>query len=161
MEAECLTNLQNKKWWKQIVKSNRIKKSYRTYCFPFTQISDKNLQLPWKTGDFQHLSRAYSSCFMHATVACMKLSFLQNILIFCTILLKFSNILPFFYLFFFFLPFFWKIICMVLLSRIGPVITFHSIRKAPQMQIFVFLHPRWHQEQSGLSDSRTFQPQGG
>ena len=28
------------------------------------------------------------------------------------------------------------------------------------MQIFVFLQPMWRQEQSGLSDSGTLQPQG-
>ena len=34
--------LQNKKWWKQAVKSARINKNYRTYYFHFTQITDKN-----------------------------------------------------------------------------------------------------------------------
>ena len=29
------------------------------------------------------------------------------------------------------------------------------------MQIFVFLQSMWRKEQSGLSDSRTFQPHGG
>ena len=37
---------------------------------------------------------------------------------------------------------------------------FCSIRQALWMQIFVFFWPMWCQEQSGLSDSRTFQPQG-
>ena len=29
------------------------------------------------------------------------------------------------------------------------------------MQIFIFLQSMWRKEQSGLSDSRTFQPDGG
>ena len=41
----------------------------------------------------------------------------QRIFKFCTFLPKFSNILSFFTLF---MPFFWKIACMPLLSRIGP-----------------------------------------
>ena len=40
--------LQNKKWQKQAVKSARIKKSYRTYYFHFTQITDKNSQFSFK-----------------------------------------------------------------------------------------------------------------
>ena len=36
-----------------------------------------------------------------------------------------------------------------------------NIYQAPRMQIFVFLQPMWRQERSGLSDSKTFQPQGG
>ena len=47
--------LQNKKWLKQAVISARIKKSYRTYYFHFTQITDKNLHFPSKIGDFQNL----------------------------------------------------------------------------------------------------------
>ena len=44
-------------------------------------------------------SKAYSSCFMHAIVAPMRLPFFQNIFKFRTFLPKFSNILPFFVLF--------------------------------------------------------------
>ena len=56
MEAEFLTknlsylNLnisRTKKWYKQDVKSTRIKKSYRTYRL-FTQITDKNSQFAFK-----------------------------------------------------------------------------------------------------------------
>ena len=56
--------------------------------------------------------RAYSSCFMRAT----RLPFFKNFK-FYTFLPKFSNILPFFALF---LPSFWKIARVHLLSRIGP-----------------------------------------
>ena len=45
----------------------------------------------------------------------------QNIFKFCTFLLKFPNVLPFLNIF---LPFFWKITCMPLLSRTGPVVKF-------------------------------------
>ena len=54
MEAESLTKklvilefkyLQNKKWYKQPVKSTRIRKN----CFHFTQITDKNLQFYFKS----------------------------------------------------------------------------------------------------------------
>ena len=41
------------------------------------------------------------------------------------------------------------------------LLRFRSIREAPWMQIFLFLQPIWHQERTGLSDSRTFQPQWG
>ena len=44
--------LQNKKWQKQAVKSARIKKSYRTYYFHFTQITDKNSQFSFKNQRF-------------------------------------------------------------------------------------------------------------
>ena len=57
--------------------------------------------------------RAYSSCFMHAIVACMRLPFFQNIFNCFTFLPNFSNILPFF----------WKIAHIPILSRIGPVCT--------------------------------------
>ena len=56
--------------------------------------------------------RACSSCFMRAT----RLPFFKNFK-FYTFLPKFSNILPFFALF---LPSFWKIARVPLLSRIGP-----------------------------------------
>ena len=39
--------LQNKKWQKQAIKNARIKKSYRTYYFHFTQ-TDKNWQFFFK-----------------------------------------------------------------------------------------------------------------
>ena len=37
---------------------------------------------------------------------------------------------------------------------------FHSICEASWMQIFVFSQSMRHQERSGLSASKTFQPQG-
>ena len=57
MEAECLTknlsylNLnisKTKKKCKQAIKSTRTRKSYWTHYFHFTQITDKNLQFPFK-----------------------------------------------------------------------------------------------------------------
>ena len=44
--------LQTKKWQKQAVKSARVKKSYRTYYFHFTQITDKNSQFSFKNQRF-------------------------------------------------------------------------------------------------------------
>ena len=44
--------LQNKKWQKQAVKSARIKTSYRTYYFHFTQLTDKNWQFSFKNWQF-------------------------------------------------------------------------------------------------------------
>ena len=41
-------DLQNKKWQKQAAKSARIKKSYRTYYFHLTQITDKHPQFSFK-----------------------------------------------------------------------------------------------------------------
>ena len=38
---------------------------------------------------------------------------------------------------------------------------FRSFREALWIQIFVFLQPMQRQERSGLSASKTFQPQGG
>ena len=38
--------LQNKKWYKQAVKSTRIRKSYTTYYFHFTQITEKCFAMP-------------------------------------------------------------------------------------------------------------------
>ena len=38
--------LQNKKWYKQAVKSTRIRKSYTTYYFHFTQITEKFFAMP-------------------------------------------------------------------------------------------------------------------
>ena len=44
--------LQNKKWQKQAAKSARVMKSYRTYYFHFTEITDKNLQFSFKNWRF-------------------------------------------------------------------------------------------------------------
>ena len=61
MEAECLTknlsylNLnisKTKKKCKQAIKSTRTRKSYWTHYFHFTQITDKNLQFPFKNWRF-------------------------------------------------------------------------------------------------------------
>ena len=65
---------------------------------------------------YRNICRAYSSCFMHAIVACMRLPFfklLSNFVHFCP---NFQIFCPFHS----FLPFFWKITLMSLLSRIGP-----------------------------------------
>ena len=58
-------------------------------------------------------SRAYSSCFMHAIVARLRLAFFK-------VFLNFVHFCPNFQIFCPFLPFFWKIARMPLLSRIGP-----------------------------------------
>ena len=47
------------------------------------------------------------------------------------------------------------------ISRTKHLPCFHFICEAPWTQIFVFLQLMWCQEQSSLSDSRAFQPQGG
>ena len=69
MEAECLTknlsylNLnisKTKKKCKQAIKSTRTRKSYWTHYFHFTQITDKNLQFPFKNWRFYHLSHFHS-----------------------------------------------------------------------------------------------------
>ena len=57
--------------------------------------------------------RAYSSCFMHAIKARMKLPFLQNIFKFFTFLSKFSNISPLF----------WSFFTLFLKSRIYPLLS--------------------------------------
>ena len=66
----------------------------------------------WILPQYLYPTKAYSSCFMHAIVACMRLPFFK----------MFSNFLHFrpnYQIFCPFLPFFWKIACMPLLSRIG------------------------------------------
>ena len=63
--------LQNKKKCKQAVKSTRTRKSYWTYYFHFTQITDKNLQFPFKNWQFYHLSHLRSiheALWMHIFV---------------------------------------------------------------------------------------------
>ena len=58
--------------------------------------------------------RAYSSCFMHAIVARMRLPFFKIFSYFVTFCSNCQIIDPF-------LPFFWKISRMPLVSRIGPI----------------------------------------
>ena len=43
--------------YRRAVKSTRTRKGYRTYCFHFTQITDKNLQFPFKNWQFSRLTR--------------------------------------------------------------------------------------------------------
>ena len=57
--------------------------------------------------------RAYSSCFMHAIVAQMKLPFFKIFSIFVHFCPNFQIYGPL-------LPFFWKITCMLFFSKIGP-----------------------------------------
>ena len=57
----------------------------------------------------------------------------------------------------------WLYLLIFFSSKIGDfrhLPLFHSFREAPWMKIFVFLQPMWRQEQSSLSASKTFQPQG-
>ena len=68
---------------------------------------------------WKNMYRAFSISLLHAIIAHNHLPFLKifsNYAHFCPF---FSNILSFFTLNFF-LPFFWKIACISLLSRIGP-----------------------------------------
>ena len=73
------------------------------------------------------VARAYSSTILHAPISqyhTQSPALFQTTFIFCTFLPKLSNIFPPFARFkrFFalILPFFWKIACMPLLSRMGP-----------------------------------------
>ena len=69
------TYLQNKKWQKQAVKSTRTRKSYRTYCFHFTQITEKTSNSPSKIGNFRHLP---PFCSIHEALQIQIFVFLQS-----------------------------------------------------------------------------------
>ena len=49
--------LQNKKWYKKTVKSTTVKKDYNADCCQFTQITDKNLQSPFKNWQFSTFNK--------------------------------------------------------------------------------------------------------
>ena len=84
------------------------------------EATSKSVVITKKKGK-QYVSRAFSSSLLHAIMACNHLPFFKifsNFVHFCT---KFQIFCPFCS----FLPFYWKIACMPLLSRIGPGWTNH------------------------------------
>ena len=114
----CVTILPSCHWWSQIL----WKRSYFVLSLSGDLTWLRGQRVMWHYGwvfliirvypaKFGNHSRAYCSCFMHAIVAHMRLPFFKII----QILYIFAQIFKYFRPF---LPFFCKITCMSLLSRI-------------------------------------------
>ena len=85
------------------------------------------------------LLRAYSGYFMHGIVAHVRLSFFKafsNFVHFCPYFQTFCPFHPF-------LPFFWKIVCMPLLSRIGQAIIDYTIWLSERRVFFPIITKVW------------------
>ena len=83
---------------------------FSSFCFQFIDIT--SLHLNNDQGLFQQ--------FIACNYRTQSPALFQNIFQIYTFLAKFSNLLPFLTIFCLFLPFFRKITCLPLLSRIGP-----------------------------------------
>ena len=74
MGAECLMkalpNISRKKMVEASCKKARIKKSYRTYYFHFTRITDQNLQFSFKNYTFAVFMRLCGCRFLYLFSLC-------------------------------------------------------------------------------------------
>ena len=82
------------------------------------------------------LLRAYYGCFMHGIVTHVKLPFFK-------VFSNFVHFCPYFQIFCPFLPFFWKIVLMPLLSRISLAIIDYTMWLSERRVFFPFITKVW------------------
>ena len=118
-----------------------------TFCFrpekPFLYKygqKDHNCQLKQKFGTKRLTCMPYSSCFLHAIVARMRLPFFKIFLNFVHFCPNFQIFCPFFALFSYC---FWKIARMPLLSKLRPDLNMRNSMIMLTFSVFDHKYPSW------------------